>query len=51
MQADGFSLDDKRTPMIKNQELTTEADAIDEAAAHGTQAGAFPFTCWSMNYN
>ena len=38
MQADGFSLDDKRTPMIKNQELTTEADAIDEAAAHGTQA-------------
>ena len=38
MQADGFSLDDKRTPLIKNQELTTEADAIDEAAAHGTQA-------------
>jgi type I restriction enzyme M protein len=29
MQADGFSLDDKRTPLIKNQELTTEADAID----------------------
>jgi type I restriction enzyme M protein len=35
MQADGFSLDDKRTPLIKNQELTTEADAIDEAAAFG----------------
>ncbi|WP_133407294.1 type I restriction-modification system subunit M [Parashewanella tropica] len=29
MQADGFSLDDKRTPLIKDQELTTEADAID----------------------
>ena len=38
MRADGFSLDDKRTPLIKDQELTTEADAIDEAAAHGTQA-------------
>lgn len=35
MQADGFSLDDKRTPLIKNQELTTEADAIDTAAAFG----------------
>jgi len=31
MQADGFSLDDKRTPLIKNQELTTEADAIDKS--------------------
>jgi len=29
MQADGFSLDDKRTPLIKGIELTTEADAID----------------------
>lgn len=38
MQADGFSLDDKRTPLIKGQELTTEADAIDETAAHGSQA-------------
>ena len=35
MQADGFSLDDKRTPLIKDQELTTEADAIDNQAAHG----------------
>lgn len=31
MQADGFSLDDKRTPLIKNKELTTEADAIDKS--------------------
>ena len=29
MKADGFSLDDKRTPLFKNQALTTEADAID----------------------
>lgn len=29
MQADGFSLDDKRTPLIKGIELTTEADVID----------------------
>ncbi|CAH9063478.1 hypothetical protein PSECIP111951_02911 [Pseudoalteromonas holothuriae] len=29
MQADGFSLDDKRTPLIKGVELTTEADVID----------------------
>ena len=40
MQADGFSLDDKRTPLIKtaegkNLELTTEADVIDTAAAFG----------------
>ncbi|MDP4537046.1 class I SAM-dependent DNA methyltransferase [Alkalimonas collagenimarina] len=35
MQADGFSLDDKRTPLLKDQELTTEADAIDTKAAHG----------------
>lgn len=38
MQADGFSLDDKRTPLIKNQQLTTEADAIDNQAAHGDTA-------------
>ncbi len=31
MQADGFSLDDKRTPLIKDLELTTEADAIDKS--------------------
>ncbi len=35
MQADGFSLDDKRTPLIKEQALTTEADAIDYKAAEG----------------
>ena len=35
MQADGFSLDDKRTPLIKEQVLTTEADAIDYKAAEG----------------
>lgn len=29
MQADGFSLDDKRTSLVKDQVLTTEADAID----------------------
>lgn len=28
MQADGFSLDDKRTPLIKNVEATTEADVL-----------------------
>lgn len=35
MKADGFSLDDKRTPLIKNIEITTEADIIDEAIVHG----------------
>ncbi|HBY85870.1 MAG TPA: N-6 DNA methylase [Colwellia sp.] len=38
MQADGFSLDDKRTPLIKNVELTTEADIIDESLVHGKTA-------------
>lgn len=38
MQADGFSLDDKRTPLIKDQPLTTEADTVDEQAAEGAQA-------------
>ena len=36
MQADGFSLDDKRTPLVKDKDgnekqLTTEADAIDKS--------------------
>lgn len=35
MKADGFSLDDKRKPLIKNVELTTEADIIDESLIHG----------------
>jgi type I restriction enzyme M protein len=35
MKADGFSLDDKRTPLIKNIEITTEADIIDQAVVHG----------------
>lgn len=35
MKADGFSLDDKRTPLIKDIEITTEADIIDQAVAHG----------------
>jgi type I restriction enzyme M protein len=38
MQADGFSLDDKRTPLIKNQELTTEADAIDKSLLKSDKA-------------
>jgi type I restriction enzyme M protein len=35
MKADGFSLDDKRTPLIKNIEITTETDIIDETVVHG----------------
>ncbi len=40
MQADGFSLDDKRTPLSlsgksKDVGLTTEADIIDESLIHG----------------
>ena len=38
MQADGFSLDDKRTPLIKDQELTTEADAIDTSLLNQDKA-------------
>jgi type I restriction enzyme M protein len=38
MQADGFSLDDKRVPLIKNVEITTEADIIDESLIHGKTA-------------
>lgn len=38
MQADGFSLDDKRIPLIKDQLLTTEADAVDEKVAEGPLA-------------
>lgn len=38
MQADGFSLDDKRTPLIKDQELTTEADAIDTSVLASDKA-------------
>ncbi|WP_435275097.1 type I restriction-modification system subunit M [Psychrobium sp. nBUS_13] len=40
MQADGFSLDDKRTPLVsiskeQDLEISTEADVINVAAAHG----------------
>ena len=38
MQADGFSLDDKRTPLIKDIELTTEADAIDKSLLKSDKA-------------
>jgi type I restriction enzyme M protein len=38
MQADGFSLDDKRTPLIKDLELTTEADAIDKSLLESDKA-------------
>lgn len=38
MQADGFSLDDKRTPLIKDQELTTEADVIDTSLLESDKA-------------
>lgn len=38
MQADGFSLDDKRTPLIKDLDLTTEADAIDKSLLESDKA-------------
>ncbi|MBE3671825.1 MULTISPECIES: type I restriction-modification system subunit M [Pseudoalteromonas] len=38
MQADGFSLDDKRTPLIKDLELTTEADVIDTSLLESDKA-------------
>jgi len=43
MQADGFSLDDRRTPLVKNKEgkdleLTTEADAIDKSLLKSDKA-------------
>jgi len=44
MQADGFSLDDKRTPLVKGQEMTTEADvlAYAEAQAAATAPSDLP---------
>jgi len=33
MQADGLSLDDKRTPLIKGEAFTTEADVLNKAIA------------------